>query len=112
MNETYKRHTLDLVARVLEEIGNECRGVRYWVDDLLVSAVLRPTLFLKWDPTLHPKTRDDPTQAIVLESVATGRPLKDDTLRRALRDQIEHMIKVDQHAHREWVTPKDLHMPA
>lgn len=98
------RHTLDLARGVLESLGSDCHGVAYDVADLNGQ----PALYLRWDPDVHPKTRHDPVQCILLNAVATGRPVSDDKLRRVLTEQIQHMIKVDRHASRELVAVHEL----
>ena len=100
--EVERLHTLDLVRRVLEEIGHECDGVQYTIDLVPVGAgIFAPAVILRWDPNVHPATQFDPAQAIVIENMATGKPLKDDTLRRVLREKIEHLLSVNKHAHKE-----------
>jgi len=102
LTEAARAHTLELVQRVLDEIGPECDGVQTMVDMVPIDGGVRaPAVILRWNPKIHPKTIHDPAQAIVIMNVATGKPLKDDTLRRVLRETIEKMISVDQHAHKE-----------
>jgi hypothetical protein len=102
MDESAKQRVLDLVARVLEDIGSECNGVQYAVDLIPVDGgIMAPAVILKWDAKIHPKTLHDPAQAIVLENMRNGAILKDETIRRVLREKIEHMLKVDKHAHKE-----------
>lgn len=100
-----RERVLDVTRRVLEEIGPECSGVFFDVADVPVdgNGLTRPAVLLKWDPKVHPKTRHDPIQAIVLENVMTGAQIKDETLRRVVREKVEHLLKVDQHAHKELV---------
>jgi hypothetical protein len=106
MTDDSKARILDVVLRVLEEIGSECEGVQYGIDVVPIDGgMLAPAVILKWDPKIHPKTIYDPAQAIVLENMRNGRILSDDTIRRVLREKIEHMLKVDQHAHKELIDP-------
>ena len=103
LNDDTKRRVLELVARVLEDIGAECNGVQYAVDLVPIDGgIMAPAVILKWDPGIHPKTIHDPAQAVVLENMRNGAVLKDETIRRVLREKIEHMLKVDQHAHKEF----------
>lgn len=103
LDESTRSRALEVARRVLEEIGPECQGVMYTVDDVPTDGnVPMPALILRWDPKIHPKTIHDPAQAIVLENVRTGQPIKVDTLRRVMREKIEHMLKCDSHAHKEF----------
>ena len=98
-----KQAVLDLARRVLDDM--RLIGVDVRVETLdLNGGVRRLAVVLKWDPTLHPETRHDPAQAIVLENINTGRALCDDTLKRALRERIEHMLRVDGHAMKELIS--------
>jgi hypothetical protein len=108
MEDKQRLHTLDIVRRVLEEIGSECNGVMVSVEEICIEDQILPVVFLKWNPQIHPKTKFDPAQCIVLNAIATGNPVKDDTLRKVLRETIERMIKVDKHANKITYNPDSL----
>jgi hypothetical protein len=105
LDDSDKARLLDVVHRVLEEIGSECNGVFYDVVEAPVDGgVSGPAVILKWDAEVHPKTRHDPAQLIALTNIRTGSIVRDDTLRRVLRETIEKMLSVDRHAHKELVS--------
>jgi hypothetical protein len=106
MNNNDKQRIHDLVWRILEDIGSECEGVDFRVDDIFIENQTLPALFIKWNPKIHPKTIHDPVQVIILNSPNTEVRVSDDSLRRIIREKLEHMIAVDQHANRI-VSPKE-----
>ena len=108
MEDKQREHTLDILRKVLEEIGPDCHGVMYSIAEITISGIAYPAIFLRWSPNIHPKTKFDPSQCIVLESGCNGKMLKDDTIRKILRETIESMIKVDKHANKVFYNPDSL----
>ena len=106
MNTNDKKHVCELVWRILGDIGSECEGVDFRVEDIFIENQTLPALFIKWNPKIHPKTIHDPVQVIILNNANTGIRVSDDSLRRIIREKLEHMIAVDQHANRT-VSPAD-----
>jgi len=50
MNTNDKKHVCELVWRILGDIGSECEGVDFRVEDIFIENQTLPALFIKWNP--------------------------------------------------------------